>query len=96
MHKTIYIIQTFIIVFYILFSEISFDVTSSNEFGNTCGNIKQMGYAVEKDSWIYYNDPTGNGKYELRNCLFKKRADGSQKHKDTRGRFYCAVAVEWL
>lgn len=49
------------------------------EQGNTNGNIKQMGYAVEKDGWIYYCDGDGNGKHELKDRLFKKKIDGSQK-----------------
>lgn len=79
MYKKVYLIPIIILIFCVYFSHISLDNNTLYETGNTCGNIKQMGYAVEKDSWIYYSDPTGNGKYELKSCLFKKKMDGSQK-----------------
>jgi len=51
----------------------------SYEQGNTNGNIKQMGYAVEKDGWIYYCNPDGDGSYVVRDGLFKKKVDGTDK-----------------
>lgn len=60
---------------------INIETANSTEQGNTNGNIKQMGFAVEKDGWIYYSVYAQGG-------LYKKRADGSEKQKLINSRAY--------
>lgn len=52
-----------------------------SEMGNTNGNIHQMGYAVEKDGWIYYSSFDDSDGYDSRGCLYRKRKDGSEKQR---------------
>ena len=50
------------------------------EMGNTNGNIKQMGYAVESDGWIYYNG-FGGAQGDCDQSLSKKRVDDTEIQK---------------
>lgn len=64
-------------------------------YGNTPGNLANMGMAAERDGWIYYyniniTDPDHSS-------IYKMRADGSEKTELTNsGGHYINAADGWI
>lgn len=56
-------------------AECKIEVDEKNLYGNTSGNINEVGYLAVQGSWIYYGNPSDGRK------LYKMRIDGSEKTK---------------